>query len=328
MIDRQAAKMALLLDDLIDVSRITRGRLALQRRAVTAAEVVRSAVETVAPLIDARSQVLRVDMPATPLVLDADPLRLSQVIANLLTNAARYSATGSAIRLTVQTDGEQAEIVVSDQGIGIAADHLDAVFEMFAQGGAPAALREGGLGVGLALARGLVEMHGGTLVARSEDIGRGAEFVVSLPLDAHAALTCDARQLEPEVAHEPTRVLVIDDNVDAADRLAQLLRLRGHEVRTAYGGEEGVACAERFRPNLVLLDLGMPGVDGYEAARRMRALDGGAAFTLVAVSGWGQAADRQRTEAAGIDYHLTKPLEETQLQPAFVEASKRHRRTG
>lgn len=328
VIDRQAAKMALLLDDLLDVSRITRGRLELQRRPVEAADIVRSAIETVAPLIDARQHALRVDLPTTPLVLDADPLRLSQVISNLLTNASRYSATGTEIRITVRPAGEQAEIVVSDRGIGIAADKLDAVFEMFGQGGAPAALREGGLGVGLALARGLVELHGGTLVARSEGLGRGAEFVVRLPLSERIAPASNVRSVEPPVLPTPTRVLVIDDNVDAADSLAQLLRLRGHDVHTAYGGEDGVACAERLRPDVVLLDLGMPGVDGYEAARRMRALDGGAAFTLVAVSGWGQAADRKRTEAAGIDYHLTKPLEESQLRPAFAEASKRHRRTG
>jgi len=328
VIDRQAAKMALLLDDLLDVSRITRGRLELQRRPVEAAEVVRSAIETVAPLIEARQHVLRVDVPKTPLVLDADPLRLSQVVANLLTNASRYSATGSEIRIAVRPAGERVEIVVSDQGIGIAADKLEAVFEMFGQGGAPAALREGGLGVGLALARGLVELHGGTLVARSPGLDQGAEFIVRLPLGVRSIPAAAARSSEPPLTHEPTRVLVIDDNVDAADSLAQLLSLRGHEVRTAYGGEDGVACAASFRPNLVLLDLGMPGVDGYEAARRMRALDGGADFTLVAVSGWGQAADRRRTEAGGIDYHRTKPLEEAQLRPAFAEARKRHRRAG
>lgn len=328
VIDRQASKMALLLDDLLDVSRITRGRLELQRRPVEAAEIVRSAIETVAPMVEARQHALQVDIPDTPLVLDGDPLRLSQVISNLLTNASRYSATGTEIRISVRRAGEQAEIVVSDRGIGIAADKLDAVFEMFGQGGAPAALREGGLGVGLALARGLVELHGGTLVAHSEGLGRGAEFVARLPLDARTAPTSKVRSAEPQVSPTPTRVLVIDDNVDAADSLAQLLRLRGHDVHTAYGGEDGVACAERLRPHVVLLDLGMPGVDGYEAARRMRALDGGAAFTLVAVSGWGQAADRQRTEAAGIDYHLTKPLEESQLRPAFAQARKRHRRTG
>lgn len=323
IIDRQAAKMALLLDDLLDVSRITRGRLELQRRLVDAADVVRSAIETVTPLVEARRHELRLELPHQPLLLRADPLRLSQVIANLLTNAARYSEPGNTIRLTVRQHGGVAEIGVADRGIGIAEDQLEAVFEMFGQGAAPAALREGGLGVGLALARGLVRLHGGSLEARSEGLGRGSEFVVRLPLAIQTAVPEGTDAPGPAEAAEAERVLVIDDNADAADSLAELLRLQGHEVRTAHSGKEGIACAAAFRPNLVLLDLGMPRMDGYEVARRLRAMEGGATFTLVAVSGWGQASDRQRTAAAGIDYHLTKPLEEGQLQPAFVEARRR-----
>jgi PAS domain S-box-containing protein len=323
VIDRQAAKMALLLDDLLDVSRITRGRLELQRRLIDVADVVRSAVETVTPLIEARRHELRVELPYKPLWLPADPLRLSQVVANLLTNAARYSEPGNTIGLAVRRHGAIAEITVSDHGIGIAQDQLEAVFEMFGQGTAPAALREGGLGVGLALARGLVKLHGGSLEARSDGVGRGAEFVVRLPIAIPAAEPEGTDAPEPAEAVEAEKVLVIDDNVDAADSLAELLRLRGHEVRTAHSGEEGIARAAAFRPNLVLLDLGMPRMDGYEVARRLRAMEGGRAFTLVAVSGWGQASDRQQTAAAGIDFHLTKPLEEAQLQPAFAEARRR-----
>jgi PAS domain S-box-containing protein len=323
VIDRQAVKMALLLDDLLDVSRITRGRLELRRRLVDVADAVRSAIETVTPLIQARRHELRAELPNQPLLLQADPLRLSQVVANLLTNAARYSEPGNLIGLAVRRRGEAAEITVSDHGVGIAQDQLEAVFEMFGQGSAPAALREGGLGVGLALARGLVELHGGSLEAHSEGMGRGSEFVVRLPIAVQTALPEKAHEPEPAEAAEAERVLVIDDNADAADSLAELLRLQGHEVRTAHSGEAGIASAAAFQPNLVLLDLGMPRMDGYEVARRLRAMEGGARLTLVAVSGWGQASDRRQTAVAGIDYHLTKPLEEGQLQPAFVEARRR-----
>jgi PAS domain S-box-containing protein len=327
VIDRQAAKMALLLDDLLDVSRITHGRLELHRRTVDVAEVVRSAVETVTPLLDASRHVLRTDLPAAPLPLHADPLRLSQVVANLLTNAARYSPAGSPIGLGVRRDGTVAEIVVSDQGIGIAPDQLGAVFEMFWQGSDPVVRHEGGLGVGLALARGLVELHGGTLRAHSAGPGRGAQFVLRVPCIARvgAPAAGDERTAPAAAAPARERVLVVDDNVDAADSLAALLRLQGHEVRTAYGGAEGLAAAEGFHPHLVLLDLGMPHVDGYEVARRLRAMPGGAAYTLVAVSGWGQAADRRRSADAGFDHHLTKPLAEAQLAPALAEAQRRHR---
>ncbi|HET7864455.1 MAG TPA: ATP-binding protein, partial [Burkholderiaceae bacterium] len=323
VIDRQAVKMALLLDDLLDVSRITRGRLELQCCPVDVADVIRSAIETVMPLVESRQHRLRVDLTGQPLLLHADPLRLSQVIANLLTNAARYSEPGKTIGIAVRRQGELAEITVSDHGVGIAADQLEAVFEMFAQGAAPAALRAGGLGVGLALARGLVQLHGGSLQARSEGLGRGSQFVVRLPLSLRAAAPQEAGVAPRAAAAQAEKVLVIDDNVDAAESLAGLLSLRGHDVCTAHGGEDGIARAAAFRPGLVLLDLGMPGVDGFEVARRLRAMEGGAAFTLVAVSGWGQDSDRRQTAAAGIDYHFTKPLDEKQLQPAFAEARRR-----
>lgn len=326
VIDRQAAKMALLLDDLLDVSRITRGRLDLHCRPVDAAEVIDSAIETVAPPISARLQDLRVELPSTPIWLNADPLRLSQVVANLLTNAARYSNPGSIIRVVASRAGSSAQLSVSDEGMGIPADQLEAVFEMFGAGPPGADLRQGGLGVGLALARGLVQLHGGSLEARSEGPGRGAEFIVRLPL----ATRQDSPVVDPPaplpVPPTPERILVIDDNVDAADSLAALLRVRGHEVRTAYGGQSGLDQAADFRPDLVLLDLGMPQMDGFEVARRIRSMEGGAEITLIAVSGWGQPADRERTKAAGFDFHLTKPMEEAELQPALVQA--RRRRSG
>lgn len=326
VIDRQATKMALLLDDLLDVSRITRGRLDLHPRHVDAAEVINSAIETVSPLLDERRQDLRIEFPPDPIWLNADPLRLSQVIANLLTNAARYSEPGSKIRVVASRQGSGAQLSVSDEGIGIPADQLDVVFEMFGQGSAGADRRQGGLGVGLALARGLVELHGGSLEARSEGPGRGAEFVVRLPVAARLDPPSLAQTALPRPAEPAERILVVDDNIDAADSLAAVLRVRGHEVRTAYGGQSGLDEASQFRPDLVLLDLGMPHMDGFEVARRIRLLERGAEITLVAVSGWGQPADGERAKAAGFDFHLTKPMEEAQLQPAFVEA--RRRRSG
>lgn len=321
VIERQAARMALLLDDLLDVSRITRGRLRLHRRRVELAEVLRPAVETAMPLVQAKRQVLRVAVPDVPIVVHGDPLRLSQVVANLLANASRYSGEGAAIELQAERDGDQACVRVRDQGIGIPADQLEAVFQMFSQGSAPAVFKEGGLGVGLALARGLAELHGGTLQARSDGPGQGAEFILCLPSleDDQAPVRAPA---EPQALGRES-VLVIDDNADAADSLSELLRLRGHEVQTAYSGPQGLERAASCPPQLVLLDIGMPGMDGYEVAQRLRALPGGEAFTIVAVTGWGQQADRQRTAAAGIDFHFTKPVEEAELQPALAQARRR-----
>ncbi|MBI5270321.1 MAG: response regulator [Burkholderiales bacterium] len=321
VIDRQAARMALLLDDLLDVSRITRGRMRLHRRRVELAEVVRSAVETVLPQVQAKRQALHVVVPDTPLVVHGDPLRLSQVVANLLANASRYSGDGAPIEVQAWGDGEQACVRVRDQGIGIPADQLEAVFQMFSQGTAPAVFKEGGLGVGLALARGLAELHGGTLQAHSDGPDRGAEFVMRLPWHPGDQAPVSSPAESPALGRES--VLVIDDNADAADSLSELLRQRGHEVQTAYGGMQGLDRAAAFRPQLVLLDIGMPGMDGYEVAQRLRALPGGDAFTIVAVTGWGQQADRQRTAAAGIDFHFTKPVDEAELQPALAEARRR-----
>jgi PAS domain S-box-containing protein len=327
VIDRQAAKMALLLNDLLDVSRITRGRLEIRCRRVDIAQVVESAIETVSPLVEARQQTLRVEVPPDPLVVNADGLRLSQVVANLLTNASRYSNARSTIRLTVGPQEGDLVLSVADEGIGIPPDQLEAVFEMFWQG-AGSGMREGGLGVGLALARGLVQLHGGTLEARSEGLGRGAEMTVRLPLAAPRGPPVKEEPSAESRSMLPERILVIDDNVDAADSLAAWLRVEGHEVRTAYGGLAGLQQAAEFRPDVVLLDLGMPQMDGFEVARRLRAMEGGEGMTIVAISGWGLPADRERTRAAGFDFHLTKPVEETELQPALSEAPRRRQQGG
>jgi signal transduction histidine kinase/ActR/RegA family two-component response regulator len=317
VIERQVNHMSLLLDDLLDVSRITRGRLELACVNVMLSDVIDAALETARPLIDAARHVVKVDVPAEPLELHADPLRLSQVLANLLTNAAKYTNPGGSIDLTVRKAGVAIEISVRDNGIGIEPHLLGSMFEMFWQGPGSKHSVQAGLGIGLALARGLVELHGGTLTAHSDGLGRGAEFLIRLPLSSVEALKQDkdTAHAEQTVAAAPNRVLVVDDNADAATSLAMLLRLQGHEVEIARDGITGLEVAKRFRPRVALLDLGMPRMNGYELARRLRELDGGAQMTLVAVTGWGQAEDRRRTAAAGFDHHLTKPID-----PSLVEA--------
>jgi PAS domain S-box-containing protein len=313
IIERQVKHMALLLDDLLDVSRVTRGRLKLNRTRLTAREIVQAAVESARPHIDGRSHALEIVVPEDPLPLEGDPLRLAQAMSNLLTNAAKYTEPGGRIVISARRDGEWIELVVEDDGIGIAPDQLEQVFEMFGQGAAPRHLTAGGLGIGLALSRALVTLHGGSLVARSAGIGQGAQFAVRLPAmhESRAAATASAaRRLDGVPAR---RVLVVDDNVDAAESLAMLLRIDGHDVRTAHDGDAALREVEAFRPDVVLLDLGLPGMDGCETARRVRAGSGGEQVLLVAVTGWGQAEDRQRTRAAGFDHHLVKPLDAESL---------------
>ncbi len=300
MMERQLRQMVRLIDDLLDVSRITRGKLQLRRERVELASVVQSAVEGSRPLIDASAHRLAVALPPEPVWLDADPTRLAQVFANLLTNAAKYTDRGGDIRLTaeVASGGCQppGEVVVSvrDSGIGIAPDHLPRLFEMFNQA-APALERsQGGLGIGLTLVKRLVELHGGTVQARSEGLGRGSEFVVRPP--------------------HRRRILVADDNRDAADSLALMLRLAGHEVHAVHDGQEAVEAAAWFRPDVAVLDIGMPRLNGYEACRRIREQPGGRGLVMVALTGWGQEEDKRRAIQAGFDHHLTKPVAPADLE--------------
>jgi signal transduction histidine kinase/FixJ family two-component response regulator len=310
IIERQVSHMALLLDDLLDVSRITRGTLVLRRERVQLADVVEAAVETSRPAIEARAHALRVEMPDTPVWLDVDPLRLAQVLANLLNNAAKYTDRGGQIALWSRIDGERLSLHVRDNGIGLDAAALSRVFEMFSQVTASIERSEGGLGIGLALVRGLVEMHGGRVEARSEGPGCGSEFIVSLALPdaARGAPTAAASILHAAVPAE-RRILVADDNVDAAESLAVLLRLEGHVVEVVHDGEAALGAARGFRPDVVLLDIGMPKLNGYEAARRLRTAAAGGPLALIAVTGWGQSEDRHQAALAGFDHHLTKPVD-------------------
>jgi CheY-like chemotaxis protein len=310
VINRQTEHMALLLDDLLDVSRITRGKLPLRPAPVTLAAVVDRALETARPLIDARHHTLRVHLPPELAPIEADALRLAQIISNLLSNAAKYTDPGGHIELSSRLEGEEILISVSDTGMGIPEEKLASIFEMFSQLGAPIERTEGGLGIGLALVKGLVLLHGGTITAMSAGIGRGSSFAVRLPAAVGGAARRETTATEhAEPSGEPLKVLVVDDNHDAAQSLAVLLSFDGHTLRCACDGAEGLKIAENFRPDVILLDIGLPKLNGYEVAQRLRATSWGNAIILVAITGWGQPEDKRRAMAAGFDRHLTKPVD-------------------
>jgi PAS domain S-box-containing protein len=321
LLERQVDQLTRLTDDLLDASRISRNKLQLRRERVELADVVRSAVETSRPEIEAGGHALEVSLPRAPVFLDADPTRLAQVLTNLLNNAAGYTPSGGRIRLSAWTHDDEVSVSVEDSGIGIEPEHLAGLFDLFSQVNTALDRPRGGLGIGLALVRGLVELHGGTVEARSAGLGKGSEFRVTLPL-ARTPLrtTQEVPVVEQGPAARPRRLLVVDDNRDSAESLALLLRRRGHEVREAYDGQEALAAAESFRPDVVLLDIGLPGMNGYEVARRIRREPWSRGIVLVAVTGWGQEGDKRRSREAGIDHHLTKPVDLVRLS-ALLDAS-------
>ncbi len=312
MMERQVNHMVRLVDDLMEVSRITRGKIELRKEPVEVAAVVRSAVETSRPLIEAAGHQLTVAVPPEPLTLEGDPVRLAQVFANLLNNAAKYTEDGGRICLTVRREGGDAIAVsVRDTGIGISADMLPRVFELFTQVDRSTRRAQGGLGIGLTLVKSLVEMHGGSVEARSDGRGKGSEFVVRLPLAAapRRAGAPAPEEEGPSAVLVLRRVLVVDDNRDAAESLAMLLKLLGSEVHVAYDGPGALEALRTYRPSVVLLDIGMPGMDGHEVARRIRRQPELQDVTLIALTGWGQEEDRRRSQEAGFDYHLIKPVD-------------------
>jgi PAS domain S-box-containing protein len=316
MMERQVAHMVRMVDDLLEVSRISRGKIELRKERVELASVLRTAVETSMPLIEAGKHKLHVDVSDTePLTMDADPVRLAQVFANLLNNAAKYTKEGGELALRVHTEGGMAVVSVKDNGEGIPQPMLKRVFNMFTQVNT-GARAQGGLGIGLTLAKTLVHLHGGSIEALSEGEGRGCEFVVRLPLvQVERDSVRDAPQ--PRLVAPPLRlrrVLVVDDNEDAADSLGMLLQFLGAEVMVVHDGKSALAALKTFRPAVVLLDLGMPGMNGLEVARRVREDPEHAQTTLVALTGWGQREDRRRTHEAGFDYHLVKPADVSTLQ--------------
>ncbi|SAK87106.1 PAS/PAC sensor hybrid histidine kinase [Caballeronia fortuita] len=320
---RQSAAMALLLDDLLDVSRITRGALTLRKGVVSLREVVDEAVEIARPIIEGKAHELVIKPPARPLHVEADRLRLAQVLGNLLTNAAKYIPPGGRIELSTKAEDDEIVMSVADNGIGIEPDKLSAIFLMFSQVH-PDPHREGGLGIGLALSKSLIELHGGRLTASSGGKDRGSCFSIHLPDEIRVAAAPIPAREAPTVASALAKrcILVVDDNVDAADALTALLELEGHEVRTVYSGEEAVDILKHYNPEVVLLDLGLPGMSGIDVARRVRARPATKDVTMIAITGWGQPQDRARTAEAGFDFHFTKPVDVVQLNAAIDSAGR------
>jgi PAS domain S-box-containing protein len=312
MMVRQLGQMVRLIDDLLDVSRISRGKVVLRRQRTSLAEVVQQAVETNKPLIEASSQRLKVEMPKS-MFIEADPTRLAQVFANLLNNAAKYTEPGGEITLLAEQQGEWAVIRVRDTGMGIPEEMLPRVFDMFLQVDRSLEKAQGGLGVGLSLVKGLVELHGGSVEAHSEGLGRGSEFVVRLPIDRGLRVHRPHSARKPAAARAQRRILIVDDNRDAATSLATLLNALHYETRVAFDGVEAVEAAAEFRPAIVLLDIGMPRLNGYDACRRMRAQPWGRNMTIGALTGWGRDEDKQRSRSAGFDFLLVKPVDPGKL---------------
>ena len=322
VIERQVEHLVNLIDDLLDVSRITRGMIKLQLEPVFLGAIVARAVETARPAIDAHRHSLELDLPDELISVEGDQTRLVQVIANILHNAAKFMDPGGRIRLTARRNGQDAVIRITDSGIGIAPEQMPKIFELFTQVHSKTEREQGGLGIGLALVRQLTEMHGGSVTVHSDGAGRGAEFTVRLPVMTPqvAGLANRSRETGPVPDIAPQRILVADDNHDAAEALSLQLQFAGHDVRIAHDGVEALELAKTFDPDIVLLDLGMPKMDGYETARQLRLRSSGRRLSLIALTGWGQQQDRDRTADAGFDAHLVKPVAEAQLFRALAIA--------
>ncbi len=330
VIERQVRHMVALVDDLMDVTRITSGKVLLSRAPVEIAVIVAKAIETASPILESRRHRFSVSVPETGLAVDGDANRLAQVFSNLLTNAAKYTDPGGTISLTARRDGGWAQIAIKDDGRGIPPAMLPVVFERFVQTPQTIDRAEGGLGLGLAIVESLVKRHGGEVFATSEGPGRGSEFVVRLPAIESAEVgpalpTARGRAATP-YERVLQRVLVVDDNVDAAELLAEALGARHHEVAIAHDGPEALRTAERFEPDAIVLDIGLPVMDGYEVARRLRERECGdprrRRVRLIALTGYGQPSDRQKSASVGMDVHLVKPVDFEALEAALVEPSR------
>jgi len=322
VIDRQTRHMARLIDDLLEVSRVSHRKIELRKQRVELTEIVRAAVETSRPLIEVAGHELRVTLPTSPVLLDADPTRVAQALSNLLNNAAKYTARGGRVWLTAERQGRDAVVTVGDTGIGIPAEMIPRVFAMFAQVEQSMERAQGGLGIGLTLAKRLIEMHGGTLQAHSDGPGKGAEFTVRLPTATTMAPEAESPSPEDKTARPTVRILVVDDNRDSAESLSLLLQTLGNDVRTAHDGLEAVELAKEQQPELVLLDLGLPGLNGYEVAREIRRLPWGKGTVLIALTGWGQEEDRRRSAEAGFDHHLVKPVDTVRLRSILASIGR------
>ncbi|MGH8259527.1 MAG: hybrid sensor histidine kinase/response regulator, partial [Steroidobacteraceae bacterium] len=308
VIRRQAAHMASLLDDLLELTRISQGKLQLRKAVCSLQSVVDAAAETARPLLEKKRHTLHIRVPADIPPFIADPIRLAQALSNLLTNAAKYTDPGGRIELSACL-GERLTIAVEDNGIGIPDGQLESLFTMFSQSPAAIGRSEGGLGVGLALVKGLAELHGGTVAAQSGGTGKGSRFVIVVPFEAAPGSDLPAQEEASAVRPGTLRVLIADDNHDAADSMAMLISMDGYKVQAVYGGQAAVTAAETFRPDVALLDIGMPELDGYAAAREIRRQRGGVETYLIALTGWGQQEDKRQALEAGFDMHLTKPVD-------------------
>ena len=324
LIDRQVSQMTRLVDDLLDVSRITRGKIDLRKERVELETVVKSAVEASRPLIEKWGHKLTVSIPPLPIFIEADQTRMAQVILNLLNNSAKYTDQGGRIWLTAERQGDEVSIRIRDSGIGIPKEMLPRIFDMFTQVDQSLERTEGGLGVGLTLVQRLVEMHGGRVEARSDGPGKGSEFVVRLPVVREVNESAPAQVVDQVNKPSARRILIVDDNRDSADSLGMLLSMMGNKVYTAQDGLEAVGAAAAFQPDVVLLDIGLPKLNGYEACRRIREQEGGERMLLVALTGWGKEEDRRRSKEAGFDHHLTKPIEFDALQKLLAESNPGH----
>jgi len=314
VISRQVTMLVRLIDDLLDVSRISRNKLDIRKQRVALAAILESAMETSRPLIQECGHELTIRLPPEPVELDADPIRLAQVFSNLLNNAAKYTKRGGHIWLTADREGSDAVISVRDNGIGIPGDMLPRIFEMFTQVDRSLERSQGGLGIGLTLVRRLLDLHDGTIEARSNGLGEGSEFVVRLPLIQPPLETPTTSDGSRAAALSGSRILVVDDNKDSADSLGMLLRLKGNQIRTAHDGLEAVEVAKTFRPELMLLDIGLPKLNGYDVARRIRQEPWGRDMILIALTGWAQEEDRRRSQEAGFNFHVVKPVELSALE--------------
>ncbi len=324
VIGRQLAQITRLVDDLLDISRVTRDKIELRKQVVDLASIIDSAVETSRPEIESAGHQLHVELPVRPVLLDADPARMEQVFANLLNNAAKFTESGGRIRVEAKREGWEVVVSVRDNGIGIACEDMAYVFDMFRQADQSLEKSHSGLGIGLTLVRRFVELHGGTIDVQSEGTGKGSEFTVRLPVADAVQKPTQPEPSPVKAASIPRlRILVVDDNQDAGHSLAMLLRVKGHDVRTAKDGLEAIATAEEFRPEVILMDVGMPKLNGYEATRRLRETSLGKDITIVALTGWGQASDVAQSIEAGCSAHLVKPVNFAELERLLAKAKNK-----
>jgi PAS domain S-box-containing protein len=324
MMERQVIHLVRLVDDLLDVSRIVAGKIHLNREPIEVSNFIQRAIEEVQPTIDAGGHELTVTFPARQVVVDGDIVRLSQIISNLLSNAAKYTERPSRIWLTVEQDGDEAVIRVRDEGSGMEPEFISRMFNLFVQADTTLSRTRGGLGIGLTLVRRLVELHGGSVSATSPGLSKGSEFVVRLPISSQAHGKARGRIYSPSELskHAGRRILVVDDNVDAATSVGHLLKMWGHEVQTAYNGPDALSMARTFKPQIVLLDIGMPGMSGYDVAKQLRSEPEFRGLIITALTGYGQPEDRRRSREAGFDHHLTKPPDPTALAALLQSPEK------